>query len=75
MLKIIGEHAEVENVFTHKFRHTFAINFLRNGGSMALLKELLGHESLETVLIYAKIADQDIDDGAKYSVSDNWRIP
>jgi integrase/recombinase XerD len=73
-LQIIGEQAEVEEVFVHKFRHTFAINFLRNGGSIALLKELLGHESVETVLIYAKIADQDIDDGAKYSVSDNWRL-
>lgn len=73
-LQLIGEQAGVQNVFTHKFRHTFAINFLRNGGSMALLKELLGHESLETVLIYAKIAEQDIDNGVKYSVSDNWNI-
>lgn len=73
-LQTIGEQAEIEGVFVHKFRHTMAINFLRNGGSMALLKELLGHESIETVLIYAKIAEQDIDDGARYSVSDNWRV-
>lgn len=74
MLRKIGDNAEVSKVHPHKFRHTFAINFLRNGGNIALLKELLGHETIEMVLVYAKIADQDIDDGAKYSVSDNWRI-
>jgi integrase/recombinase XerD len=74
MLARMGDRAGVENVYPHRFRHTFAIEFLRNGGNVMLLKELLGHESLEMVMVYVKIAERDIDGGAKHSPADNWRI-
>ncbi len=44
----------------HTLRHTFAITFLRNGGSVLALQELLGHEDLETVRIYIKLAACDL---------------
>lgn len=74
MLKQIGENAGVKGVHPHKFRHTFAINFLRNGGNVLLLKELLGHESLEMVTVYVHLAEQDIDQGQAYSPVDNLKI-
>lgn len=74
MLKRLGEAADVRNVHPHRFRHTFAITFLRNGGSPLLLQELLGHERLETVQVYVRLAEQDIDAGAKHSPADNWRL-
>lgn len=73
-LTIIGQNAGVENVFPHRFRHTFAIEFLRNGGNVMLLKELLGHESLEMVMRYAKIVEQDIRNAPAHSPADNWRL-
>lgn len=73
-LKRIGENAGIAKVYPHRFRHTFAINFLRNGGNVLLLRELLGHESIETVMIYARIADSDVDGGSDYSPADNWKL-
>jgi integrase/recombinase XerD len=74
LLDTIGRNAGVSNVYPHRFRHTFAIEFLRNGGNLLLLKELLGHESLEMVMRYARIAEADIDESARHSPADNWRI-
>ena len=48
----VAERAGVSGVTIHRFRHTFAINFLRNGGSVLELQEMLGHEKMETVRIY-----------------------
>jgi len=70
----IGKNAGVKHVHPHRYRHTFAITFLRNGGNVPLLKELLGHEKIEMVLEYARIAEIDIDAAVKFSVADNWRI-
>lgn len=38
--------------YPHSFRHRFAKNFLSRSGDIALLADLLGHESIETTRIY-----------------------
>ena len=37
---------------THWLRHTFATHFLRSGGELAILRDLLGHKSLATTSVY-----------------------
>jgi len=70
-----GKRYDVPKVGPHRFRHTFAINFLRNGGSPLELQRMLGHEKLETVLIYVRLADVDIESAQKRaSVGDAWNI-
>ncbi len=41
-----------ESVYPHSFRHRFAKNFLAKNGDIALLANLMGHESIETTRIY-----------------------
>jgi integrase/recombinase XerD len=48
MIAKVGVRAGVK-AYPHKFRHTFAINFLRNGGNIFALQAILGHASLEMV--------------------------
>lgn len=74
LIERLGEQAGIDNAHPHRFRHTFAITFLRNGGNIYLLKELLGHETLEMTMHYAKLADQDIDKASGHSPVDNWKL-
>ncbi|MBN3534508.1 tyrosine-type recombinase/integrase [Mycoplasma procyoni] len=41
-------------VYPHSFRHRFAKNFLEKRKDIALLADLLGHESIETTRIYLR---------------------
>jgi integrase len=43
-----------EAMHAHGFRHFFAKEFLRNGGDLTLLSDLLGHESVETTSVYTR---------------------
>jgi len=71
----IAARAGVEGANLHKFRHTFAIAFLRNGGSVLALQALLGHESLSTVRIYARLAEVDLREAhQRASPADNWKL-
>lgn len=43
---------DAATVYPHSFRHRFAKNFLLRCGDIALLADLMGHESIETTRIY-----------------------
>ena len=43
-----------EVVYPHSFRHRFAKNFLERYNDIALLADLMGHESIETTRIYLR---------------------
>lgn len=44
----------------HTFRHTFATDMLEEGSDLMTVKELLGHESLNTTSIYTHITNEQI---------------
>lgn len=74
-IKRIAERAGLPHANLHRFRHTFAINFLRNGGNVYALQDLLGHADLDTVRIYLKVVDQDLRAAMNAaSPADAWRL-
>lgn len=74
-LNAIGRRAGVADVHPHRFRHTFAIMYLRNGGDVYTLQAILGHTTLEMVRHYARIAQTDIETvHRRASPVDNMRL-
>ena len=64
-LKKIAGAARVSKarIHPHGFRHLFAVNYLESGGDVMELKNILGHQSLDTTSIYTRLTAKQL--GAK----------
>lgn len=53
-LKVLAKRYRIppDTVYPHSFRHRFAKNFLSRFNDIALLADLMGHDSIETTRIY-----------------------
>ena len=43
------------NISPHDLRHEFATHLLSNGVNLKIIKDLLGHKSVETTKIYTSV--------------------
>lgn len=63
LIERLGRAAGIEacRCSPHTFRHTFAVEFLRAGGNVFTLKELLGHTTLTMTNRYVALAQADLE--------------
>jgi integrase/recombinase XerD len=62
-LKVIAKMAEInKKLHFHTSRHTFATRALKKGMRIEYVSRLLGHSSIKTTQVYAKIVNKDLDD-------------
>lgn len=60
--KRLGEKVGIKGVRVspHTLRHTFATQYIMNGGDAFSLQQILGHSTLEMVKVYVGLANRDV---------------
>lgn len=68
--KVVATYSDgrqIHKVTAHTLRHSYAVQAVNSGIDVRSLQRLLGHEDLETTMIYLRIAEQDyIDESRKF---------
>ena len=59
IVKKYGNMAGVD-IHPHSFRHSFAINMVRQGTDLRRVQQLLGHTNLNTTAVYLQFKDADM---------------
>ncbi len=60
IVRRIAGRAGVTDAYCHRFRHTFALTYLRNGGSALVLQKLLGHSTLTMTTACVALTTDDL---------------
>ena len=60
MLRTLGRRAGVEMVHPHRFRRTIATDLLSRGMPIEQVRDFLGHEKLDTTLIYCAVREEEV---------------
>ncbi len=62
-IKVITKNCGItKKISFHVGRHTFATNFLRAGGDVVSLQNLLGHSSISQTMIYVHIVESEVNE-------------
>ncbi len=71
----LAERSGVKRLHAHLCRHTFATNYLLNGGNVFFLQQILGHTTLEMVRRYVTTAsDQIVMQHGRFSPMDRMQV-
>lgn len=58
--KYTAAFSQNAGISPHKLRHSFAVDYLRNGGGdIVLLRDQLGHTDIKTTALYTNMSDKD----------------
>lgn len=68
-IRRLGEAAGVKGLTPRRLRHTYATQLLNHGMSLEGLRQLMGHEDLNTTLIYARLVDQTVEHQYRVAMS------
>lgn len=60
VIHAVGDRVKMWDVVPHRVRHTFATDALNHGMPVTDLQVLMGHEKLDTTMIYAKTSELNI---------------
>lgn len=71
MLKRYSEKAGIRHVHPRLLRHSFAVEFLEQGGNIRSLQLLLGHSDLSTTQIYLQISDKHLEEDLR-EIQNRW---
>lgn len=58
--KAVRKRSGVERFHVHQLRHTFACRWIEGGGTLPGLQQILGHASVVTTQLYARLSDESI---------------
>jgi site-specific recombinase XerD len=59
-LRRLGKMAQVEPISPHRLRHTLATLLVNQGMPITSLQKFLGHQDINTTLIYARVFDETV---------------
>ena len=54
----LKDSSGITRLYPHLLRHTFATNYILNGGNLEILRVLLGHSSISITQVYLHLATQ-----------------
>jgi site-specific recombinase XerD len=57
----VGAAVGIEHLYPHRLRHTCATRLLNAGMDITQIQKLLGHEDLNTTMIYARVQDATVE--------------
>lgn len=60
MLDKLRKDLDIDILSSHKFRHLYATELLKNGADIYMVKELLGHQDLEMTQRYLDFTNDEI---------------